>query len=115
MGETSQLSFYDFEPNVIAPNPKLPSAAERPFNRLYDAVIASQDEKPECFEKNGEPLCTHDGLFYLFDEQTLELLAGPVTREEDLFLKFDGEQPEGSVVEDRARGLCRPARGGAGG
>ena len=99
VGETSQLSFYDFEPNVIAPNPKLPSAAERPFNRLYDAVVASQDEKPECFEKNGEPLCTHEGLFYLFDEQTLELLAGPVTREEDLFLKFDGEQPEGSVVE----------------
>ncbi|HYH60283.1 MAG TPA: protein translocase subunit SecD [Solirubrobacterales bacterium] len=104
VGETSQLSFYDFEPNVIAPNPKLPSAAERPFNRLYDAVIASQDEKPECFEKSGEPICTHDGLYYLFDEQTLELLAGPVTREEDLFLKFGGEQPEGSVVEEVPQG-----------
>ena len=104
VGETSQLSFYDFEPNVIAPNPKLPDAAERPFNRLYDAVIAAQKEEPECFEKGGEPLCTHDGQFYLFDENTLELLAGPASAEADLSLKFDGQQPEGSVVEEVPQG-----------
>ena len=104
VGQTSQLSFYDFEPNVIPPNPDITDAAERPFNRLYDAVIASQKEKPECFEKGGEPLCTHDGQYYLFDENTLELLAGPVSKEEDLYLKFDGEQPEGSVVEEVPQG-----------
>ncbi|MDQ3729611.1 MAG: protein translocase subunit SecD [Actinomycetota bacterium] len=100
VGDTSQLAFFDFEPNVIAPNPKLPSPAERPFNRLYDAVVASQDEDPECFEKDGEPICSHKGdLFYLFDENTLELLAGPVSTQSDLYLKFDDVKPEGSIVE----------------
>nr|MDQ2629897.1 protein translocase subunit SecF [Actinomycetota bacterium] len=91
-------------PNVIPPNPRLPEAESRPFNRLYDAVVASQDQKPECFEKRGEPLCTHDGQFYLFDENTLEVLAGPVSAERDLFLKFDGEQPAGSIVEEVPQG-----------
>ncbi len=104
VGQTSQLSFYDFEPNVVPPDPDITDAVERPFNRLYDAVIASQKEKPECFEKDGEALCTHDGLYYLFDENSLELLAGPVSKEEDLYLKFDGKQPEGSVVEEVPQG-----------
>ncbi len=104
MGQTSQLSFYDFEPNVIPPNPDLADAAERPFNRLYDAVKAAQKEKPECFEQGGKPLCTHDGQYYLFDENTLEPLAGPVTEEKDLYLKFDGEQPEGTIVEEVPQG-----------
>ena len=38
VGQTSQLSFYDFEPNVIPPDPDIADAVERPFNRLYDAV-----------------------------------------------------------------------------
>ena len=104
VGETSQLSFYDFEPNVIAPNADLPDAASRPFNRLYDAVLAAQDQESECFEKGGEPLCTHDGQYYLFDENTLELLAGPVSQRRDLYLRYDGEQPEGSVVEEIPQG-----------
>jgi SecD/SecF fusion protein len=104
VGETSQLSFYDFEPNVIPPNPDLASAVERPFNRLYDAVKAAQEQDPECFEKRGEPLCTHDGQFYLFDENTLEHLAGPVTVESDLYLRFGGEQPEGTIVEEVPQG-----------
>ena len=115
VGQTSQLSFYDFEPNVIPPDPDIADAVERPFNRLYDAVIASQKEKPECFEKGGEALCTHDGLYYLFDENTLELLAGPVSKEEDLYLKFDGKQPEGSVVEEVPQGYVVLQRGGAAG
>ncbi len=116
VGETSQLSFYDFsapddegpdgrEPgNVIPQNPDLPNAAERPFNRLYDAVLAAQKEEPECFEKNGDPLCTHDGQFYLFDENTLEAIAGPVTQESDLYLQYGGEQPEGTVIEEVPQG-----------
>jgi SecD/SecF fusion protein len=104
VGQTSQLSFYDFEPNVIPPNPDLSDAAERPFNRLYDAVKAAQEQKPECFEQGGKPLCTHDGQFYLFDENTLEPLAGPVSAEKDLYLKFDGKQPEGTIVEEVPQG-----------
>jgi SecD/SecF fusion protein len=116
IGDTTQLFFYDFsgpsdtgpdgeEPgNVIPQNPDLPNAQERPFNRLYDAVVAAQREQPECATKDGEDLCTHDGQFYLFDEKTLEALAGPVGRESDLFLRFDGEQPEGTVVEEVPQG-----------
>jgi SecD/SecF fusion protein len=104
VGQTSQLSFYDFEPNVIPPNPDLADAAERPFNRLYDAVKAAQEQKPECFEQGGKPLCTHEGQFYLFDEETLDVLAGPVSSERDLYLKFDGKQPEGTIVEEVPQG-----------
>ena len=120
VGETSQLAFYDFEPNVIPPNPKVPNAKERPFNRLYDAVKAAQEQEPECFEKDGEPLCTHEGQFYLFDENTLQPLgggeeasttgitgsgAGPTEVREDLFLSFpDEQQPAGSIVEEIPQG-----------
>ena len=41
VGDTAQLFFYDWEPNVI-PNPNAPDgrATESPFPRLYDAVEA---------------------------------------------------------------------------
>ncbi|CAN5143714.1 hypothetical protein BH24ACT23_BH24ACT23_01450 [soil metagenome] len=118
VGETSKLTFYDFSGprdegpngetpgNVIPPDPGLPDANERPFNRLYDAVKRAQQEDPECLEKGGKPLCTTNGpTFYLFDEDTLEPLAGPEASEEDLFLRFpDDQQPEGSIVEETPQG-----------
>ncbi len=105
VGQTSQLAFYDFEPNVIPPDPKVADPKERPYNRLYDAVIRSQDEEPECFEKDGKPLCTHTGpLYYLFDSGTLEPLAGPVEVKSDLFLKFNGKQPPNSLIEEVPEG-----------
>ncbi len=105
VGETSQLAFYDFEPNVISSNPELGGGEARPFNRLHDAVKAAQEEEPECFEKEGEPLCTHEGQFYLFDEQTLELLSGPADVRSDLFLPFEGDQqPEGTIIEEVPEG-----------
>ena len=53
-------------------------------------------QKPECFQD----LCTTTGpTYYLFDENTKELIAGPAEEEEDLFLDSpDGEQPEGTEV-----------------
>jgi SecD/SecF fusion protein len=113
VGETSQLLFYDFEPNVIPQDPNAADAEERPFNRLIDAVRRAQELEPECFEKDGEPLCTSsDGYYYLFDENTLQPIAadgqpvtdggsgvGPTKVEKDLFLSFDGEQPPGTIVE----------------
>ena len=113
VGQTSQLAFYDFEPNLITES-KGGQGDERPFNRLYDAVKAAQQEEPECFEKDGEPLCTHEGQYYLFDENTLELLAGPADVEQDLFLPFEGDrQPEGDGHREDPAGIRRPARGGA--
>ena len=78
----------------------------------------SQKQKPECFEKGGEPLCTStSGYYYLFDENSLEPIGpdgqavtdgsgvGPVKEKQDLFLSFDGNaQPEGTIVEHVPQG-----------
>jgi SecD/SecF fusion protein len=116
VGQTSQLFFYDFEPNVIPPNPGVSNAKDRPFNRLYDAVKAAQEQEPETFTKDGEELNTHNGQYYLFDENTLQAVGpdgedatddgvGPADRESDLFLSFpDNEQPAGTVVEEIPKG-----------
>ena len=46
VGTTAQLYLYDFEPNVIPPNKSVQDPAERPYNRLYDAVLAASKQKP---------------------------------------------------------------------
>ena len=105
VGTTSKLTFYDFEPNAITSTPELggPNEEPRPFNRIYEAIQAAQKQQPECFEKEGEPLCTHDGQFYLLDENTLELLAGPANTERDLY-PLEDRQPPGSIVEEIPQG-----------
>src|SRR5688572_21366601 len=105
VGTTSQLTFYDFEPNAITATPELGghNVEPRPFNRIYEAIQAAQKQKPECFEKDGEPLCTHDGQFYLLDENTLEPVAGPANTEEDLY-PLEERQPPGTVVEEIPQG-----------
>ena len=96
VGTTAQLFLYDFEKNVIPQNPDLDNATERRINRLYDAVKFAGEQEPECFEN----LCTATGpTYYLFDENTKELVAGPAEEEKDLFLDTpDGKQPEGTEV-----------------
>ena len=66
VGDTAQLFFYDWEPNVI-PNPNAPEGrgTESPFPRLYDAVTLASQQEPECFEDQ----CTTTGpTYYLFDD-----------------------------------------------
>jgi SecD/SecF fusion protein len=97
VGQTAQLYFYDWEPNVI-PNPNAPAdrATESPFPRLYDAVQLAAQQPPEC--ENDE--CTTSGpTFYLFDARSKELLAGPETAREDLFVGFpDEKRPPNSEI-----------------
>jgi SecD/SecF fusion protein len=97
VGDTAQLFFYDWEPNVI-PNPNVPEdrASESPFPRLYDAVQLASQQQPECFEDS----CTTTGpTYYLFDAQSKQLIAGPEAAEEDLFVDQPGEkQPAGAEV-----------------
>ena len=91
VGDTAQLFFYDWEPNVI-PNPNVPAdrAAESPFPRLYDAVQLASQQEPECFEDS----CTTTGpTYYLFDAQTKELIAGPEAARADLFEVAEGQDP----------------------
>src|SRR5215210_2301006 len=95
VGTTAQLFLYDFERDVIPPDPKVQNATERTFNRLYDAVQFAGDQKPECFQD----LCTTTGpSYYLFDSGSLELLAGPAERKEDLFIDSNGKQPADTKV-----------------
>ena len=91
VGDTAQMFFYDWEPNVI-PNPNAPNAnpAESPFPRIYDAVLLAASQKPECFEDN----CTTTGpTYYLFDSQTKELISGPEAAQQDLFANVDNLPP----------------------
>ena len=113
VGTTSKLELLDFEPNVITSRPDLADAEQnpRPFNRLFDAIEAAQKLEPECFEKDGEPLCTHDGHFYLLDENTLELVAGPANTEKDLY-PLEEKQPPGTSRRGDPAGLRDPPGGG---
>ncbi len=99
VGTTAQLFFYDFEPNVIPPNPDVQDPAERPYNRLIDAVEAASEEKPVSAEQCAEQNCTTSGpTYYLFDANTLEPLGEPSDVREDLFTQFEGEQPPDTRV-----------------
>ncbi len=102
VGTTAQLFLYDFEKNVIPLDPDLDNPTERRFNRLYDAVKFAGEQEPECFKD----LCTRTGpSYYLFDESTLETLAGPAESKKDLFLdSVDGTQPEGTEILEVPQG-----------
>ena len=102
IGTTAQMQFYDWEPNVISPDPNDPNATEQGFNRLFDAVRFASKRKPECFRD----LCTTTGpTYYLFDRDSLELLTEPSQDRSDLFLDFPRErQPKDSVVLEVPQG-----------
>ena len=96
VGTTAQLYLYDFEDNVIPPDPKVQEPTERTFNRQFDAVEFASKQKPpqDCSE------CTTNGdTYYLFDKGSLELLGGPADNQADLFAdQPDGKQPANSEV-----------------
>jgi SecD/SecF fusion protein len=108
VGDTAQLFFYDWEPNVI-PNPNAAEGrgTETPFGRLYDAVVFASEQKPECFEDT----CTTTGpSYYLFDAQSKELITGPEATRADLFADLEEDEippkadqeivavPQGTIV-----------------
>ena len=95
IGTTARLFLYDFEPNVIPPNPDVDNPEERPFNTLHQAVEAASKRDPECFQDT----CTTGGpTYYLFDSDSLELLGEPSEREQDLFVQFEDTQPPNSEI-----------------
>ncbi|MEO8091328.1 MAG: protein translocase subunit SecD [bacterium] len=102
VGTTAQLYLYDFEDNVIPPDPEVQNATERSFSRLYDAVRFAARQKPP--QDCGE--CTTSGdSYYLFDSGSLELLAGPSDKKQDLFVDSNDKQPEGSEVLTVPQGI----------
>jgi SecD/SecF fusion protein len=113
VGTTAQLYLYDFEPNVIPPNKSVQDPAERPYNRLYDAVLAASKQKPVSDEQCAKQGCTASGdTYYLFDANTLEPIGDPSEKKADLFASSPDEKqppntkllavPQGTVVlEDK--------------
>ncbi|MFL5908359.1 MAG: protein translocase subunit SecD [Solirubrobacterales bacterium] len=97
VGQTAQLQFYDWEPNVIA-NPAKTNVArsESSFSRLYDAVLLASKQTPECYQNK----CTTAGpRYYLFNSQTHAWIAGPTDTRKDLFSELPGQrQPANSLI-----------------
>ncbi len=97
IGTTAQLALYDFEPNVIPPNPDIANPEDRPYNRLIDAVEAAAEEEPVSDEECKAQGCTASGnTFYLFDKNTLEPIGSPSEVEADLYANL----PPGTDKED---------------
>lgn len=112
VGETSQLYFYDWEPNVIrkanTPRNQPGGGPDSPFDSLYEAVKTASQQEPEC---EG---CTVGERWYMFEEpdegeeetgsrQQRELIAGPGTDLEDDILTDEEGNPRprsaGEILE----------------
>ncbi len=102
IGTTAQLYLYDFEPNVVRPEEGPGSQGEGGYNRLIDAVEAASKREPECFENN----CTTTGpTLYLFDRDSLQLLADPAETEQDLRAQFPNDElPSNSKIIEVPQG-----------
>jgi SecD/SecF fusion protein len=114
VGQTAQLYFYDWEPNVI-PNPAKTNVprSESSFGRLYDAVTLASQQQPNCFENK----CTTSGpQYYLFNSQTHQWIAGPTDKRKDLFSELPGQrQPPTSEILAVPQGTVVVEKEGAGG
>jgi len=104
VGRVAQLFFYDWEPNVIGPNGKADAtddsitggaqAGTAATLSLFEAVQRAS-KRPQIDRKNN----THNGLYYLFNEKTNQLLAGPDEKKQDLFEDLpNGKQPKDSKI-----------------
>ncbi len=105
IGTTAQLYLYDFEPNVIPPNPNVQDPTSRPYNREIDAVRAAAKQPPVSVAQCEKQGCTASGdTYYLFDSKTLQPIGQPSERKQDLFVSSDGKQPAGTEVIAVPRG-----------
>jgi SecD/SecF fusion protein len=113
IGTTAQLALYDFEPNVIPPNPDISNPEERPYNRLIDAVEAASKQPEVSDEQCQEQGCTASGdTYYLFDKNTLEPIGSPSEVKEDLYKNLPAGTersdtrveavPQGTIVIEEA-------------
>ncbi len=113
IGTTAQLSLYDFEPNVIPPDPNVQNPEDRPYTRLIDAVEAAAKQPEVSIEQCQKQGCTTSGdTYYLFDKNSLQPIGSPSEVKADLYenlpagtTKADTKVvavPRGTiVVEDR--------------
>jgi SecD/SecF fusion protein len=92
VGDTAQLYFYDFEPNVIpldGGNERVTASnvQNQAAPSLYDAVKLASEQPEDCND------CTAlESRYYLFDGETEELVAGPETERADLFIEPEAKE-----------------------
>ncbi|MBJ7520745.1 MAG: protein translocase subunit SecD [Solirubrobacteraceae bacterium] len=93
VGQVAQLFFYDWEPNVIGPegevepdNPEVtggPSAGRVGGISYFDAVTRAAGQPAA--EGEAAKNVSHNGLYYLLDQDKERVVAGPEEEKEDLF------------------------------
>ncbi|MBJ7329575.1 MAG: protein translocase subunit SecD [Solirubrobacteraceae bacterium] len=93
VGQVAQLFFYDWEPNVIGPDGE-PAPSDQNVTggsqagrvggiSFYDAVVRAS-EQPEATGEARKQV-SHDGLYYLLNQKTEKVVAGPEETKADLF------------------------------
>jgi len=97
IGTTAQLFLYDFEPNVIPPDPNVQNPEDRPYTRLIDAVEAAAEQPEVSVDQCEKQGCTTSGdTYYLFDKNTLEPIGSPSEVKADLYQNL----PAGTTKAD---------------
>lgn len=99
-GRTARLYFYDWEPNVVGPDGKpdpenpavtgddpsvTPGGPETALPH-YEAVIRASKRKPVKYAQRS-----HDNTYYLVNDKTKTVVAGPTTVPEDLYSENPAE------------------------
>ena len=96
IGTTAQLYFYDWEANVVPPNPDIQNPEERPYNRLIDAVEAASKRDPL-----SEQECQRQGCTASFVDQSEDpdaAKSGPAA------WRSPPSRPPWAMVSARTRG-----------
>ncbi len=114
VGQTAQLYFYDFEPNVVPLDPKVDEVTPQNLNQqkttsLYKAVELASQQETTC----GGTCTVDKPSLYLFEKKSRLPVSGPETTRADLFASEEAqavpandrkvfEVPPGTlVVEDQ--------------
>ncbi|MGH3131039.1 MAG: protein translocase subunit SecD, partial [Gaiellaceae bacterium] len=89
IGKTAKLELYDLETTLTGPSIDAQSFPV-PHDRIYDLLASASTQS---LARKGEP-----GPFYLFEQESKTLVAGPARTEEALLRRRDGKVPAGHKV-----------------
>ena len=110
VGQTAQLHFYDWEPNVI-PNPATTNVprSEASFPRSTTRSSSPPSSRPSASRTSARP---PGRSYYLFNSQTHACIAGPDRDQKDLFSELPGQkQPPNTPDPHRPAGHARGREG----
>jgi len=90
VGQTARLELYDLQTALTGPSVDTQGFQPVPSDNLYDLLAAARTQS---LARKGTP-----GPFYLFEQKTKELVAGPQRTRDALLKSRDGEVPKGHKV-----------------